>query len=87
MITVQEAYRTLTSELRGMSALSCHEYDSRYVFNAVPTRYADDKDADRRFDTLYSVDKKTGEIKRFTPMDIPLGEYKRGKRITIFDRR
>jgi hypothetical protein len=84
-MTVQEAYRNITKTLDKMVVMSCHEYDSVFVFHLVPPDYATKELASEVFDSLYSVSKDTGEIKRFTPFDIPLDEYKRGKRITIYD--
>lgn len=82
---VQEAYRKFTQQRKDLVVESCHEYDSCFVFQAVPREYASVKEAGEVFDSLYAVDKNSGEITPFKPFDMPLDEYNRGKRITIYD--
>lgn len=83
--TVQEAYRLFTSARSDLTVLSCYEYSSCFVFQAVPKDRVKDKYAIVAYDSLFSVDKKTQKVAMFKPFDIPASEYKRGKRITIYD--
>lgn len=86
-MTAQEAYKTFMTERAGMVVLSCHEYDSCFVFQAVGSKMADNPEASKVFDSLYAVDKKTGKISAFKPFEMPIEEYKRGKKINIFLKR
>ena len=84
-MTAQEAYRIFTAARDDLVVMSCYEYYSRFVFHAVPPSYATAAKAKEVFDSLYSVVKNTGKVTQFTPFDISTDEYKRGKRITIYD--
>ena len=84
-MTVQEAYKTFKNTEPKLEVMSCHEFDTRFVFHAVPSKFATPDQAAKILDSLFSVDKKTGKISTFTPLDIPTDEYKRGKHIPIYD--
>ena len=84
-MTVSEAYKNFNSEYKNLTVLSCYEYDTRFVFEAVSNNFAGTEAQNMVFDSLFSVDKKNGEISVFKPFDIPADEYKRGKRIRIYD--
>lgn len=86
-ISVQEAYHNFTQARKDLEVWACHEYDSRFVFLAVPKTVGTLADAITTFDSLFSVEKKNGEVTRFLPTDVTADEYKRGKRITIYDRK
>lgn len=84
-MNVQESYKKLTEKFPERIVLSCYEYESCFVFQVVDKKYADVENANEVLDSLFSVDKKTGEIAAFKPFNIPADEYKRGKRIRIYD--
>jgi hypothetical protein len=67
-----------------LKALSCYEYSSCFVFNAVPKNLANSKDASTMFDSLYSVNKSTGKIGTFKPFDMPIEEYRNGHKVATF---
>lgn len=85
---VQEAYRLFKNEpkLKELVVLSCYEYDDRFVFNAIPEEYASAKDSFKILGCSYAVMKNGSGIGRFRATDIPIDEYKRGKRITTYDK-
>ena len=85
-MTAQEAYRKFTEEHDDLVVMSCHEYSDRFVFHAVPPEYATPLKAAKIFDSLYSVDKKNGSIASFRPTDVSTEDYRKAKRITIYDR-
>ena len=86
MITAQDAYRIFSAESDGLTVIAGYEYDSYFIFNAVPDRYVDKKDRVELLDTAYAVDKQSGKVGRFYPLSMTVDEYRRGKRIVIFDR-
>lgn len=85
-MTAQEAHRKFTTTIGKLVIVACTEYDSRFVFQAVPPKYAKPELIDKTFDSLYSVEKKTGKIARFRPFDISEEEYQRGKRLSEYDK-
>lgn len=80
-MTVEEAYSKFKKEYSDLVILSCHEYESRFVFYAVPSEYAGTDKQNKVFDSLYSVQKKDGTMSLFTPFDISEEEYDNGKKI------
>lgn len=77
----KDAYGLFLNTYKELEALACYEYDSCFVFNAVPKKLANSKDAETMFDSLYSVNKSTGKISTFKPFDMPIEEYRNGKKI------
>ena len=84
MINVKEAYNIFTTARKDLTINTCYEYDSCFVFQAVPHKLANSKDSDTAFDSLYFVDKRSGKCGMFKPFDIPAEEYKRGKKVVNF---
>lgn len=84
-MTVSEAYNKFVSEHEKLVVLSCYEYDSRFVFEAVSNELADAEYKHTVFDSTFAVIKDSGKIVPFKPFDIPVDEYKRGKRIRVYD--
>jgi hypothetical protein len=78
-MTARDAYLKVLSKMGGMRALVCYEYDSVYVFQMAPSHLPRNS---KPLTGLTSVNKKTGEVKRFLPIDIGYEEYARGKRLT-----
>lgn len=83
-MTVKDAYKVFIKKCENMVVLSCYEYNSRFVFNAVPKKYAKSKDVDMMLDISYFVEKSTGAVGKFKPFLIPMDEYKAGKQIKDF---
>ena len=85
MMTLKEACNIFRSneKCKNLSILSCYEYDSCFVFQAVSENYVKSKDADKVFDSLYSVNKKDGDIVSFRPFHISVDEYRRGKKVKL----
>ena len=77
-MTANDAYYELIKVYPQFNIISCYEYDSRFVFEINQNGVDSDKP---EFDSLMSVDKTTGEVSMFNPMDIPLDEYEAGVRI------
>ena len=66
-----------------LAPVECREYDSCFVFKALTDQQKAAENSDELFDVLYGVNKMTGVVSAFNPMDIPTDEYKRGKKVTI----
>lgn len=84
-MTAKDAYKVFTKKCKGLVVLSCYEYESRFVFNAVPKEYANTTEATTMMDISYFVEKSTGGVGKFKPFLIPMAEYKAGKQITDFE--
>lgn len=82
-MTVEEAISKFKTDHPDLVILSCNEYESRFVFHAVPSEYVGTEQENMAFDSLYSVHKKNGEITPFTPLDITEEEYDSGKNVYI----
>lgn len=82
-MTASEAYNKFISENDNLVVLSCYEYDSCFVFEAVPSNRANTDAQHMVFDSQIAVNKTSGEIAVFKPFDVPIDEYKRGKKILI----
>ena len=80
-MTVKEAYVLITNYVPNMKVLSCHEYETLFVFQMVPEDYTDTKPL---LSGAFSVDKKTGNIGDFKPFHIPISEYRHGKKVTDY---
>lgn len=83
-MTAKEAYKILTSQLTGLKAIKCIEFDMLFVFQVLPEHHQQSPTIDRAFDNLCSVNKKTKEVRDFKPFHIPISEYKRGKEVGDF---
>lgn len=83
-MTAKEAYKKLVSKWPDLDAISCREYDSLFVFCVVPRGATNVKNAEKRFDCLCSVNKKTSVVKTFKPFAIPVREFRTGKDIKTF---
>jgi hypothetical protein len=84
-MTVNESYKKFMSEYEKLTVLSCYEYDTCFVFEAVSDNFVDTEAQNMVFDSQFAVNKSSGEITPFKPFDIPIDEYKRGKRIRVYD--
>ena len=82
---VDEAYKKFTSEYEKLTVVSCYEYDSCFVFEALSSNFVGAEEQDMVFDSTFAVMKDSGKITAFKPFNIPADEYKRGKRIRIYD--
>lgn len=80
----REAYAILRNNIPNHEIASCYEYDSIYVFNVYPPDYESRKKQGEPFDSLYAVNKNTGKITTFHPLEMSLKEYKSGKEIKDF---
>lgn len=78
-MTAKEAYAIFISKTKDMFIRSCYEFDSVYVFDAIPNTIKDKKA--NIFDSLWGIDKKTKEVFTFQPYNISDEEYARGKKI------
>lgn len=85
MMTAQEAYRAFRNYKPDLEVMSCHEYESCFVFHGVPPKFATLEKADQVFNSLFAIDKKSGGIRVFQPLDLSANERQTVKRITIFD--
>lgn len=84
-MTASEAYNKFVAENEKLTVISCYEYDSCFVFEAVSNNYTGTEAQHVVFDSTFAVDKTSGKIIPFKPYNIPIDEYKRGKRIRIYD--
>jgi hypothetical protein len=80
-MTAKEAYEKIVKWQPNMKVLECYEYDTLFTFQLVPSEYSV---KDIPLNGLFSVDKKTGSIRSFKPFNIPITEYRKGKKITDF---
>lgn len=78
-MTVEEAYSVFKNEFPDLDAQTCHEYESRFVFNTASSSDI----TNMAIDTLYSVHKTDGSLTRFTPFDISEEEYEAGREVRI----
>lgn len=85
-MTAHEAHKKFTTTLKELVVIACTEYDSCFVFQAVPPKYATKELVDKVFDSLYSVSKNSGKVTRFKPFDIPAAEFERGKRLLEYNK-
>lgn len=74
-MTANDAYFELIKVYPQFNIVSCYEYASRFVFEI---RQNGVKNTNPQFNSLMSVDKNTGEIDVFNPMDMPIDEYDAG---------
>ena len=82
-MTASEAYNKFIAENESLVVLSCYEYDSCFVFEAVTSEHAGTEAQHMVFDSTFAVNKTSSEITPFKPFSIPADEYKRGKKILI----
>lgn len=80
-MTVPEARKIFVRKFPQLKIVSGVEYASIYVFNAIRKDQKLGTGMHTQFDTLYSVDKKSGEIMSFNPLHMPIEEYKQGKKL------
>lgn len=83
-MTANDAYRILSGKRSDLIVRTCIEYDTCFVFQAIPKSYARDKGVDELYDSLYRVDKATSKCYSFNPLDLSPEEYKRGRQISDF---
>lgn len=84
-ITAKEAHSLLMNKFsEKLKALQCFEYNEIFVFKAVPKSFVENNQKGVLLDCLWSVNKKTGEIRDFKPFYISLKDYKNGKEIKDF---
>lgn len=81
-MTARDAYLFFSSRNKNLLVRSCYEYDSIFVFDAIPKTIKDRNS--EMLDSLYSVSKSNGQIRSFKPYDISLEEYENGKKIENF---
>lgn len=81
-MTAKEAYVILLTSTPGMSAMSCYEYSTMFVFNMVPDGY---NGKDSLLNGSYSVNKVTGDVRDFKPFHISIEDYRNGKEVTDFE--
>lgn len=79
------AYKILRTIHPEKKAVSCHEYDSVFVFALVPNDFDETKSTEGLLDILKSVDKKNGRVGSFKPFLIPRDEYLNGKEVKNFN--
>lgn len=83
-MTAKEAYKRITERFKMWNLVKCHEYKTIFVFQFVPKDWPKGKPINRLLNSTVSIDKKTGIIKPFNPMEIPLDEFRSGVEITDF---
>jgi hypothetical protein len=83
-MTAKEAYNIFRKIRKDLVTISCHEYKTAFVFQAIPPKYVGTEEANKVFDSLYSIDKNTGQCRGFNPMLMPIEEYRNGKRVINF---
>lgn len=84
MLNVKEAHKKLLEKYTKSKAVKCFEYDSVFVFLIVPKDFDESKGYDDLLDTAASVDKKTGLVRNFDPMEMSLEEYNCGREVKNF---
>ena len=79
-MTVQRAFAQVVTKHPNMKVWSATEFDSAFAFCLVPQNYDSNEPP---LTGLIGVDKKTGKDFHFNPINMPLDEYKRGKKLDI----
>ena len=83
-MTSNEAYKIATKHNPNMLMVKCFEYDTMFVFHMVLKGMTNIGKSDRLLLNPCSVNKQTGEVRSFNPMNISEKEYLRGKEIMDF---
>ncbi len=60
---------------------SVYDYGDILVFNLIPNDYVIKHQDEGPLNRSFSINKTTKEIKAFFPFDIPLDQYRSGKKI------
>lgn len=80
-MTANEAYKKLLTVNPSLKIVKCSEYENLFVFESGPKNDSMLDSKDFLVGNLYSVNKKTGDVRYFTPLDIPIEDYHSGKRV------
>lgn len=80
---IEDAMNALFKARPDLAPVECTEYDSLFVFKALTDEQKSAGNVNELYDILYGVNKKTGVVAVFNPMNIPADEYKNGKKVTI----
>lgn len=80
-MSVYDAYSLCLQKFKNSKVTTCYEYDTIFVFQIVPVSY---NSSEMPINRLFSVNKKSKEIKAFQPFHISLEEYLAGKEIKDF---
>lgn len=80
MTTPKEAKGLLLNKYKNSKIVNAFDLESKYLF----TLYPKDKNPseDLLLDSFYTVDKKNGEIKEYSPL-FNLDEFRKKKRINV----
>lgn len=79
----KEAYALVQARCEGLAASKCVEYNSVFAFHMLPKDAKTTDSSDTYLDGMYSVDKKTGSVQAFSPLDLSPAEYRSGKEIAV----
>ena len=83
MLNIAEAYAKIRKEK--LKVIKAFEYKTLFVFQVVPENFDMTKTTDGLLDCLRSVNKETGQVRDFKPLNIPLDEYRNGKELKTFE--
>ena len=64
-MTANEAYKKFVSEYEKLTVVSCYEYDSCFVFEAMSSNFVGTEEQDMVFDSTFAVVKDSGKIMPF----------------------
>lgn len=78
--TAQNAYKIAATNRSNMKLVTAVEFDKMFVFGFAPTNAKTDVTP---LIPLFAIDKRTGEESHFSPLSVPLDEYKRGKKLDL----
>lgn len=84
ILTANQAYKKLIAKMPTHQMISCFEYPDFFVFSAISKTIDVSETQGIYFSALASVNKKTGEIRSFSPLDISEDEYIAGKEVNDF---
>lgn len=76
---LQEAINIFRKSRPNKKIINAYEFDSVFMFYAVNKNT--EVVGDIFFDSQISVNKSNGKVQTFQPWDIPIEEYKRGKKV------
>lgn len=82
-MTSKEAYQLIKQRNDDIEVVNCYEYKTVFVFQTIPKAVKGKVDPTKMLGNLSSVNKSTGEIRGFTPFNIPKEEYLAG--VQVFD--
>lgn len=78
---LRDAYNIVVKNFKTMIVMECIEYSNLFVFGL---RDKQNTNNDLFGGRMWSVNKHTGELKPFLPMDISIDDFRNGRKVKRF---